>query len=352
MEIFKADMNIDFVGKSKYAFILSMLLIVLTLFSILFHKGINLGIDFAGGTLVEVKFAKKDISIDDVRDALKEIGLGSSIIQRFGEEDILIKTELSEAGKIGDRIQSALEDKFSKDSFTIQRVEMVGPAAGEALKLKGENALLYSIIGMIIYISYRFQNRIAIPIIAVALITWMLSTTSWISVTALSIASLVATIAACIWFNFRQALAAIIALIHDAVITLGFLSVTNKEFTLPVLAAILTIIGYSINDTIVVFDRIRENLSKRKDMPLRELINKSINETMSRTIITSGLTLLAVLSIFIFGGAVIHDFAFALLVGVIIGTYSSIYIASPILITWENVAQKRKKEEILRRRKR
>lgn len=351
MEILKQDMNIDFTGKSKYAFAFSLLLIAVTIFSVVFHNGINPGIDFAGGTLIEVKFTKTDITIDNVRDALKEIGLGGSGIQRFANEDILIKTEMSESGKIGDTIQSALEDKFGKDSFLIQRVEMVGPAAGEDLKLKGENALLYSIIGMIIYISYRFQNRIAVPIIAVALLTWMLSTTSWLSITVLSVGSLIATLAACAYFNLRQALAAIVALIHDSLITVGFLSITNKEFTLPVLAAILTIIGYSINDTIVVFDRIRENLGKRKDMPLTDLINKSINETMSRTIITSGLTLLAVLSLFIYGGAVIHDFAFALLVGVIIGTYSSIYIASPILIAWDNILQKRRKEESIRKRK-
>ncbi len=351
MQIFKSDMNIDFVGKSKYAFVFSLLLIAITVFSIVFHNGINPGIDFAGGTLVEIKFTKPDMTIDNVRNALKEIGLGSSGIQKFGIEDILIKTELSEAGKVGDRIQSALAKKFGKDSFIMQRVEMVGPAAGEALKLKGENALLFSIIGMILYISYRFQNRIAVSIIIIALLTWMLSTTSWISITALSITSLIATIIACIAFNLRQALAAIIALIHDSAITLGFLSLTNKEFTLPVLAAILTIIGYSINDTIVVFDRIRENLGKRKDMPLAELINKSINETMSRTIITSGLTLLAVLALYIYGGAVIHDFAFALLVGVLIGTYSSIYIASPILITWDKVTQNRKNQYSTKKKK-
>ena len=351
MEIFKPNTNIDFVGKSKYAFIFSLLLFAVTIFSVVFHNGINPGIDFAGGTLLEVKFTKADITIDNVRDALKEIGLGSSGIQRFGEEDILIKTELSESGKIGDKIQSALAEKFGKDSFLIQRVEMVGPAAGEDLKLKGENALLYSIILMILYISYRFQNRIAVSIMVVALLTWILSTTSLFSITTLSIISLIATIATCIMFNLRQALAAIVALIHDALITVGFLSITNKEFTLPVLAAILTIIGYSINDTIVVFDRIRENLGKRKDMPLGELINKSINETMSRTIITSGLTLLAVLAIYIYGGAVIHDFAFALLVGVVIGTYSSIFIASPILIVWDNISQKRRKEASGRKRK-
>jgi len=344
MEIFKPNTNIDFVGRIKIWIAISSIFIIISIGSIVANKGLNLGIDFAGGTLVEVRFINANISLNDVRQALDGVGLDASGIQQFGEGDILIKTKLSEAGKISEKIKNALGEKFGKESFKVMRVEMVGPAAGEDLTLKGQSALLYSIIGMIIYISYRFQNKIAIPIMIVAAVTWILSTTSWMPITTLSILSLIATLAACIWFDLRQAFAAIIALIHDVTIAVGAISITGREFSLPVLAAVLTIIGYSINDTIVIFDRIRENLGKRKDITLSELINKSINETLSRTILTSGLTLMAVIALFVYGGPVINDFSFTLLIGFIVGVYSTIYIASPIMIIWEKLAKVKKKK--------
>ncbi|MBI5375053.1 MAG: protein translocase subunit SecF [Candidatus Schekmanbacteria bacterium] len=345
MEIFKPNININFVGRINLWIGISIVTVIISISSLVYHKGLNPGIDFAGGTLVEVHFNNNNASINDVRDAISAVGLATSGIQQSGEGNVLIKTELSESGKISDRIKSALNDKFGKGSFRIERVEMVGPATGADLRLKAQTALLFSIIGMIIYISYRFQNRITIPIISVALVTWFLSTVNWIPVTTLCIISLVATLAACIWFDLRQAFGSIIALIHDVIVAVGALSLTGREFSLTTLAAILTIIGYSMNDTIVVYDRIRENLNKRKDIPLGELINRSINETLSRTILTSGLTLLTIVALYIYGGPVINDFSFALLVGIVTGTYSSIYVASSTLVIWDRIAGSSKKNK-------
>lgn len=342
MELFKPGININFIGNRWFFISGSLILIAISIIAIFIRGGLNPGIDFAGGTLVEIKFAK-DVEVVQIRDALREVGLGKSEIQHVGnKKDVLVKTILSEAGKISERIREALKKKFKNEKFEVLRVEMVGPAAGEDLRYKAQSALLYSIIGMIIYISYRFQHRIAIPNMVIALLTWVLSTFSWMNLTALSILALVASLTVCIWFDLRQAFASIVALIHDVIITVGFLAITNKEFTLPVLAAILTIIGYSINDTIVVFDRIRENMSKRREEDFDVLTNSAINQTLSRTLLTSGLTFMAVVSLFIFGGPVIHDFSFALLVGIIVGTYSSDFIASPILVIWNNLEHSRK----------
>ncbi|MBW1973064.1 MAG: protein translocase subunit SecF [Deltaproteobacteria bacterium] len=295
MEFVRPDININFVGRRRYAYIFSALLILFGIFSIFFHHGLNLGIDFAGGTLVQVKFTHP-VNVKDIKESLANIGLGNAIIQGFGAKqnnEFLLRMEKSVSALEGlsGKIKKALEDHFGKGTAKIMRVEMVGPKVGKDLKRKGALAILYSLIGLLIYITIRFE--------------------------------------------FRFATGAIVALAHDVLITIGAFSITNKEFNLPIVAALLTIVGYSLNDTIVVYDRIRENMKKTRSKDLEEVINKSINQTLSRTILTSLTTLLVVLIIFIFGGGVIHDFAFALLVGVIIGTYSSIFVASPIVLIWK-----------------
>jgi preprotein translocase subunit SecF len=305
MELIKPGTNLNFVGRMKIASFASVIVIVLSIVSLVLHGGPNLGIDFAGGTQVQIKFENKT-EVKDIRDSLKTISLGKSIIQQFGYEDnneFLIKTEKSssEIKGLSSSIEEALTAQFGKDTFEVRRVEVVGPKVGEDLRQKGMLAMLYAIIGILIYITWRFE--------------------------------------------FRYAIGAIIALIHDVIITVGIFSVLDKEFSLPIIAALLTIIGYSLNDTIVVFDRIRENLRKVRRQTLNEVINSSINQVLSRTILTSGTTLLVVGALFFLGGAVIHDFAFALLVGVVVGTYSSIFIASPTILAWETVwpsKQKRK----------
>ena len=292
MQLFKDETRFDFMGKIKAAMIISGVVILVGLGSIVISGGLKYGIDFAGGTLVQLQF-KNPPEIEVIRDGLKTIGLGERTIQEFGsKKDILIRVERSEEKleAVGAMVKRSLSRKFHSDDITVERVEMVGPKVGRDLREKALLSILYAIIGIVIYISWRFE--------------------------------------------FQYAIAAIIALIHDVLVTMGAFSVLDKEFTLVIVAAFLTIIGYSLNDTIVVFDRIRENLRRKGKRSLSEIINSSINQTLSRTLLTSGTTLLVVLALFFFGGEIIHDFSFALLVGVFVGTYSSIFIASVFLVYW------------------
>ena len=301
MEILKKKTEFDFMGKFPIALVFSCVLILAGIISIVIKGGLAYGVDFAGGTLVQLKFDKPP-AIEAVRDGLKGIDLGDSTIQEFGtKNDILIRVQRSEEKleDVGSRVRNALEKAMSGNPITVERVEVVGPKVGADLREKALLSMLYSIIGIIIYISWRFE--------------------------------------------FRYAIAAIIALVHDVLITMGAFSLANKEFTLVVVAAFLTIIGYSLNDTIVVFDRIRENTRRRSKAALSETINTSINQTLSRTLLTSGTTLLVVAALFALGGEIIHDFSFALLIGIGIGTYSSIFIASVFLVFWENWFKEKKK---------
>ena len=295
MEFVRPGTKIDFIGIRRHAFILSALVIGAAIISIVFHGGLNYGIDFAGGTLVQVKFSEPT-QVEKVKESLASIGLGESLVQRFGEKrgnEYLIRVEksVSDLEGLSGQIERTLQEAYGKDGVEVRRTEMVGPKVGKDLRKKGILAIVYALIGILIYVTWRFE--------------------------------------------FIFAVGAIIALAHDVMITVGAFSITNKEFTLPIVAAILTIIGYSLNDTIVVYDRIRENGRKMRREPYAKVINSSINETLSRTILTSLTTLIVVLILFIFGGGVIHNFAFALMVGVLVGTYSSIFVASPIILTWQ-----------------
>jgi len=294
MQLFKNETHFDFMGKIKPAMVFSSLLILVGLISIVISGGLKYGIDFAGGTLVQLQF-KNPPDIEVIRDGLKTIGLGDSTIQEFGsKKDILIRVEKSEEKleAVGAMVRRSLSGKFNIEEISLERVEMVGPKVGRDLREKALLSILYAIIGIVIYISWRFE--------------------------------------------FQYAIAAIIALIHDVLVTMGAFSILDKEFTLVIVAAFLTIIGYSLNDTIVVFDRIRENLRRKVKVSNIDIINASINQTLSRTLLTSGTTLLVVIALFFFGGEIIHDFSFALLVGVFIGTYSSIFIASVFLVYWDS----------------
>lgn len=294
MEIFKRIPQFDFMNKRTMAVALSSAVILIGVISVLIHGGLRYGIDFVGGTLVQLKFINPP-SIEDVRDGLKTIGLGESTIQEFGSKNhLLIRVERSEEKleEMGTRIKNSLVGKFNADNIIVERVEMVGPKVGKDLRKKAILSIVYAIIGIVIYISWRFE--------------------------------------------FQYAIAAIIALIHDVLVTMGAFSLADKEFTLVIVAAFLTIIGYSLNDTIVVFDRIRENMRRKGKTLLVDVINASINQTLSRTILTSGTTLLVVVALFFLGGEIIHDFSFALMIGVLVGTYSSIFIASVFLVYWAN----------------
>ncbi len=305
MEIIRPGINIDVVGKMKIAFAASLFAITVSILSLVMHGGPNLGIDFAGGTQVQIKFSR-EATAKGIRDSLQGIGLGNSVIQRFGyrgNNEFLIKTERSssEIEGLSDRIAEALGETYGTDNVEIRRVEVVGPKVGKDLRQKGFLAMLYAVIGILIYVTWRIE--------------------------------------------LRYVVGAIMALIHDVVITVGVFSLLGKEFTLPIIAALLTIIGYSLNDTIVVYDRIRENIKAARKQPLKELVNSSINQVLSRTVLTSATTLLVVLALFFLGGAVIHDFAFALLVGIIVGTYSSIFVASPTVLAWETISPSKEKRK-------
>ena len=289
MDFIKPDINVDFIGKKRIALICSLVVAFIGIGSLVMKGGPLYGIDFAGGTLVQVKFEKAP-DVGQIRDALAEKGLGSSVIQSLGEDKVAVrvKSQEGQADNISDEVFVILAERFGEEKVSLELVEMVGPQVGADMRRKGVSSILYAMVGILIYITLRFQ--------------------------------------------FRFALGAIAALVHDITITIGIFSLFDKEFTLPVIAALLTIIGYSLNDTIVVYDRIRENIRRTPKEKLALVVNTSINQTLSRTILTSGTTLIVVACLFVLGGEVIHDFSFALIVGVIVGTYSSIFIASPVLL--------------------
>lgn len=305
MEFIKPGINFDFVGKMRIAFIISMVAILISIVSLVARGGPNWGIDFAGGTVIQVKF-QKDVPIDGIRASLAPVQLAEVTIQQFGareEHEYLIRTaESTEDLKgLSGRIEDSLSAAFGKDGFEVRRVEVVGPKVGRDLTQKGIMAVVFSWIAMLAYIAWRFE--------------------------------------------FRFAVGGILALVHDTIITIGVFSLLNLEFSLVIVAALLTIIGYSINDTIVIYDRVRENMRKNMRQELGQVINASINQTLSRTILTVLTVVLVLASILLFGGAVIFDFAFAILVGVIVGTYSSIFIASPVVLAWEKASPARRKRK-------
>jgi len=291
LELIKNDSNIDFLGKAKLFFIISGVLIVISLF-LIFTKGLNLGIDFSGGTVIQLKY-EKPADLNKLRQGIGNLKIGDVSIQNFGNpEEVLIrlgKTRDIPLEELSKTIRAKLAEIDPNNKFVVERVEQVGPQVGSELQYKAMMALLYANIGVLIYVAIRFELIFAIG--------------------------------------------AILALVHDVIITLGFLSLTSKEFNLTVVAALLALIGYSLNDTIVVFDRIRERIkaTANEKINIKDIMNKSINETLSRTIITSLLTFFTVLSLMIFGGEVINPFSFTLVIGIIVGTYSSIGIASGLV---------------------
>ena len=276
--------QIDFIGKRFFALVFSVVLIIASLTSLGF-KGLNLGIDFTGGTLIEV--GSKTISnLDEIRQKLKDNNFQSFNVSNFGsnrEVLIFLQPQEKSSADISSQIISLLGD-----DFTMRRIEFVGPKVGEELTNDGGLAMLYALIGILIYVALRFEYRFGVG--------------------------------------------SVVALIHDVIITLGFFSITSLQFDLTTLAAILAVIGYSLNDTVVVFDRIRENfLSSRLD-DSKIITNNALNQTLSRTIMTSLTTILVLIALFVLGGEIIHGFAIALIIGVIIGTYSSIYVASSVIL--------------------
>ena len=344
MELVRPDINLDFVGRRKLAYLVSGLLILMTVLILVVRGGPNYGIDFAGGVLVQVRFAQPT-KAQDIKQALAPIEMGDSLVQRFGTkgDEFLIRTEKAglKLEGLSQKVEQALKAVYH-DKFEVRRVEMVGPKVGHDLRRKALMAIFYALILIAVYISGRFEAKWMLAgVMAVVLVGAILLMQAMITAMGggegaglipLIVTALVVTLAACWFLRLRYALGAIVALIHDVIITVGVFSLLDKEFTLATVAAILTIIGYSLNDTIIVFDRIRENLRKSARRALGQVINESVNQTLSRTILTSGTTLIVLFCLFILGGGVIADFALALLVGVVVGTYSSVFVASPILL--------------------
>jgi len=341
MEFIKPDINIEFIAKRKIAYAFSLILILVTIVSLLLHGGPQYGVDFAGGTVIQVKFASP-VQISAIKDGLGQVGLTQSSVQRFGEtadNEYLVRTDSSameaedNTGKLADVLTAS-----TGSAAEIRRVEMVGPQVGKDLREKALFAMFYALLFITIYISGRFELKwILSGVMAGALIAAVYVLKLFALSTPFLIAGALVVSLVLFWFlELKYAMGAIVALIHDVLITVGFFSIFGKEFTLPIIAALLTIIGYSLNDTIIVFDRIRENLRKYHKSPLATIINKSINETLSRTLLTSGTTMIVLVCLFALGGGIIHDFAFAMIIGVAVGTYSSIFVASPILLFWQH----------------
>ncbi len=340
MQFIKPDINIDFIGKKKVAYLISSIFILISIISLIIHKGPHYGIDFSGGTEIQVKFGNS-VETEQIKSGLTSHNLEKFSVQQFGENtdnEYLIRADTSV--KTDEAFSKSLAESLKASTGTdaeIRRVEMVGPQVGKDLREKALLSIFFSMLMISIYISGRFEFKWLISL-AVAAVLFGIVYILWsfdIGGTVLIGVALALTLVIFWFLELKYAMGATVALIHDVVITVGIFSIMGKEFTLPIIAALLTIIGYSLNDTIIVFDRIRENLRKYHKNPMAMIINRSVNETLGRTILTSGTTLVVVFALVLFGGGIIHDFAFALMIGILVGTYSSIYVASPILLAWQ-----------------
>ncbi|MGD8206847.1 MAG: protein translocase subunit SecF [Thiohalocapsa sp.] len=290
------ELNIDFLGKRRIAAVVSSVVLLACLVSMLL-RGFNFGLDFTGGTVIELGY-EQPVEVADVSATLQANGYADAVVQYFGSrQDILIRLAPREGEEVSAQLSDTVYRLLSEaaaDAVELRRVEFVGPQVGEELREKGGLAVLFALIGILIYVAVRFE--------------------------------------------WRFALGAVAALVHDVVFTVGIFSLLQLEVDLTVLAAVLAVIGYSLNDTIVIFDRVRENFRKMRKGSVIEITNRSINQTLSRTIITSGTTLLVLLALYLFGGEAIEGFSFALIVGVLVGTYSTIYIATAMAI-WLGISR-------------
>jgi len=293
MQFFQTP-NIDFAGKRRFTYMISTAFLVLGLVSILLHGGLNLGIDFKGGTEIVFKF-DKEVTVEQLRNAMTAADMNGSQVRHFGGSDEYViyigQQKDGSVTEVENKVKAAINESMPDYAYTVRKADNVGPKVGQELRKKAIMAIAIALLLILIYIGWRFE--------------------------------------------FIFAFGAIAALFHDVLITLGIFSLMNFELSLKEIAAFLTIVGYSLNDTIVVYDRIRENLKLMRNDNLITIINSSINQVLSRTVVTSVTTFFVVLILFIFGGEVIKGFAFAMLIGVLVGTYSSIFVASTLIIEWQ-----------------
>ena len=293
--------NIDFLKIRKIAYGFSLTLILVSFF-LFYTKGFNLGLDFTGGTSIQVKFNQK-IKVSDVRNMLKDVDLADSLIQEVGtnkdEVEIRVATKKGSSSVVLEKVRKALDSKYQKQ-YEIRKVEFIDALVGSEMAKASVYSMVFVMLGILLFVGYRYE-----PLFAIA---------------------------------------AVIPLFHDAIITLGIFSLLGKEIDLTVIAAILTVLGYSLNDTIIVFDRIRENIKVRGRKNMEAIINRSINENLARTLITSGTALFSVIAIYFFGGESLQNFALALLIGIVFGTYSSIYVAAPLILEVEKILKAKTKK--------
>lgn len=353
IQLFKNTTNIDFIGKRRYAYIATALILLIGIVAIIMNRGLHYGVDFAGGVMVQIQF-DKDVKDNDVKNALSHIEMPGLTVQKIdlGDRDYMLRFSATETANtsLRNQVTNALHSTFPENNAQILQIEMVGPKVGSDLKNMAIEALFYAILLITVYISGRFEQS-WFTASAIAVFLWggifiLDSTAQWFDLTwfnkmyAVGIA-MIFTIFLTWKIKLNFALGALLALIHDVLATIGLLTLMGKEIDLNVIAALLTLIGYSLNDNIVVYDRIRENLQRvNKDAPLPsmgDIINNSVNQTLARTVMTSLTTLFACLSLYLLGGSVIHDFALTMLIGVIVGTFSSIFVASPILMALGDV---------------
>ncbi|MDP2969120.1 MAG: protein translocase subunit SecF [Deltaproteobacteria bacterium] len=301
MELIRSGTRFDFIGKKKFTIWVSAIALLISLGSVFLH-GLKYGVDFAGGILIQIRVSQA-VDISEVRNAMEAMGSKDAMVQKFGgENEFLIRVEKSAEDLEGmsKKIQTFLQERFKDKTLEIRRVEVVGPKVGKDLKTKALWAVGLSFAAILVFVAWRFKQ-------------------------------------------VSYGLGGIAALVHDIIVTYGAISIAGLEYSLPLMAVILTIIGFSINDTIVIFDRVRENIKKMRKESLETVFNVSINETLGRTILTSGTVMMVVLILFFFGGPVIHDFALTLIVGLISGTYSTIYVASPVVLLWNKHFTRKKK---------
>jgi preprotein translocase subunit SecF len=300
-EIIKSDTKIDFSGKFVFATIFSAVVVIVSLYFAIFHM--KYGVDFRGGAEIQIKF-EKNVPLGELRKALKSHGFKGATVQTIGDEEeheVLVKAQAKEGqlNSVAEKIRVMLKKTFINEGAEIRKVDIVGPKAGAELRLSGFESMLFAMIAIMIYVGLRFE--------------------------------------------FKYSPGAIIALFHDVSIILGLFAITGTAFTLQTVAAILAVIGYSVNDTVIIYDRVREHEQKYAGVSLADNINSAINETLSRTILTSGTTLFVSAAMYFFGGPAIKDFFMAITIGIVVGTYSSVFIASPVVLLLDNWSQKKAK---------
>jgi preprotein translocase subunit SecF len=352
MHFIKPNINVDFMGKKYIAFTLSSVLIILGFIMLIIHGGPNWSVDFDGGYMITIKLSNPQ-DTTKIREALQQtLNLKDEPIQSLGKTadatySIRVKKESEGIKKetLQGDITNALKAKFGEGS-AVQSLDYVGPKVGKDLREKALLMTFVTILLIAVYISGRFEHKWTMSVVMAACLTIfvLIGSAFEIGTTWFIIIALIFSIVFSWVLRLKYAMGAILSLVHDVAITIGAFALTNREISLTVVAAVLTLVGYSLNDTIIVYDRIRENLKNapaKKDMT--EIMNRSVNQTLSRTILTSGTVFVVVAALYFLGGVVIHDFAFALLIGVITGTYSSIYVASPLLLLWDDNPVKRKK---------